>query len=128
MQVFLPYAKPNKTVKCLDNKRLNKQILECFQIMSAITNINIGWKIPKYVYNHPCTLLWKNNISYLKVYTYSLLNEFWLRRKKNHACMKLLNNFDGIYGYDLHHVNVEFCKKHQEILLNKNYEHYKKYF
>lgn len=36
MQVFTPYPEPFKTADCLDSRRLNKQIIECRQILAAI--------------------------------------------------------------------------------------------
>ena len=36
MQIFLPYKDVFETAKCLDNRRLNKQIIECRQILDAI--------------------------------------------------------------------------------------------
>lgn len=43
MQVFTPYPEPFKTADCLDSRRLNKQIIECRQILAAIKGeSNIG--------------------------------------------------------------------------------------
>lgn len=136
MQVFCPYANPKKTAKCLDNKRLNKQILECCQILSSITKIDIGWKIPKYIYKHPCTLMWISSTKYLYDYVLILCIEFSKRKsfKKQHTCYFLVRYFftNFVYrienSYELKHMNSEFCKKHQELLLEKNYEHYSIYF
>ena len=36
MQIFLPYKDIFETAKCLDIKRLNKQIIECEQILNTI--------------------------------------------------------------------------------------------
>lgn len=53
MQTFLPYPSFTKSAKSLDNKRLNKQIVECYQILKAINGETKGWK------NHPAVLMWK---------------------------------------------------------------------
>ena len=37
MQIFLPYADFRKSLRVLDNKRLGKQRVETYQIISAIT-------------------------------------------------------------------------------------------
>lgn len=131
MQVFVPYANPTKTAKCLDNRRLNKQILECIQILSANTGIDVGWEIPKYVYNHPNTILWKNPIFYIISYTFNLLNEYIERQDKIHKCNSIMDKIWSKYDYEdseLKHLTPEFCKKHQQILLEKDYNYYIKYF
>ena len=49
MQVFI-IGTPLETAMALDKRRLNKQILECQQILNAIWGKSKAWK------NHPCTL------------------------------------------------------------------------
>ena len=55
MQTFLPYPSKRESLDALDNKRLNKQILECYQILNILTgNSNSNaWR------NHPAVLMWK---------------------------------------------------------------------
>ena len=53
MQTFLPYPDFAKSAACLDNKRLNKQIVECYQILRAITDPTYGWQ------NHPAVNMWR---------------------------------------------------------------------
>lgn len=62
MQVFI-IGTPLETAKALDKRRLNKQILECQQIINAIKGESEAWK------NHPCTLQ----------YGSSYLNKWWLQ-------------------------------------------------
>lgn len=135
MQVFCPYANPNKTAKVLDNKRLNKQILECIQILSANTGINVGWKIPKYVYNHPTTLLWKDGSRYLILYCHTLIFKYSKRTHKRHKCLDIIYRFIQLFAHldyrkfdNLQHLTPEFCHKYQQLLLSKNFQHYSKYF
>ena len=53
MQTFLPYSNFEKTAKCLDNKRLNKQIVEGVQILQCIMRMgNTRWR------NHPVVKMW----------------------------------------------------------------------
>ena len=52
MQIFLPYKNVFETAKCLDNRRLNKQITECNQILDAIDGAK-AWC------NHPITKMYK---------------------------------------------------------------------
>lgn len=49
MQVFI-IGTPLETAKALDKKRLNKQILECQQILNTLRGESTAWK------NHPCVL------------------------------------------------------------------------
>lgn len=43
MQIFLPYKDIYKTAEALDKRRLNKQILECRQILNALYGKSKGW-------------------------------------------------------------------------------------
>ena len=60
MQVFI-IGTALETAIVLDKKRLNKQIIECHQILDAL-NGKLAWK------NHPCTLQYKNHQSWLNNY------------------------------------------------------------
>ena len=55
MQTFLPYTSTIACAQELDNKRLNKQILEGYQILNILSGKSKGvaWK------NHPAVLMWK---------------------------------------------------------------------
>lgn len=53
MQTFLPYDSFYESARCLDNKRLGKQRVECKQIYLALTVDGYGWK------NHPAVKMWK---------------------------------------------------------------------
>lgn len=56
MQTFLPFADFNKSAAMLDNKRLNKQLLEGFQVYKILaTNKRKGGWV-----NHPITRAWRN--------------------------------------------------------------------
>jgi hypothetical protein len=52
MQTFLPYKDFDQCAKTLDNKRLNKQILESYQILKVLSNQSSSgaWR------NHPAVL------------------------------------------------------------------------
>ena len=53
MQTFLPYSDFGKTTICLDNKRLNKQIVEGVQILQCIMGRgSTRWR------NHPVVKMW----------------------------------------------------------------------
>ena len=65
MNVFV-IGTPFETAKCLDNRRLNKQIIECEQIIKALEGESKAWV------NHPCTLQYKDHIGWLKLYMWCL--------------------------------------------------------
>lgn len=78
MQTFLPYSDFGKSARVLDNKRLNKQIIECFQILKAITNPTYGWQ------NHPIVNMWRGYPLTLSEYMLVLDDEYYLRTNKQH--------------------------------------------
>jgi len=55
MQTFLPFPAKRNSLDALDNKRLNKQILECYQILNILTgnSKSNAWR------NHPAVLMWE---------------------------------------------------------------------
>jgi hypothetical protein len=55
MQTFMPFKSFYHTAQALDNKRLNKQILECYQILKVLSSDDpkAGWR------NHPAVKMWK---------------------------------------------------------------------
>lgn len=55
MQTFLPYPAMRDSLDALDNKRLNKQILECYQILKVLSgqSQSNAWR------NHPAVLMWE---------------------------------------------------------------------
>jgi hypothetical protein len=70
MQTFLPYVYSfDLSAKTLDNKRLNKQLLEGRQIYAALLGRTAGWV------NHPATRMWKNHENMLYKYLYAIMRE-----------------------------------------------------
>jgi len=71
MQTFLPYADFRESAKALDNKRLNKQILECYQILNVLYNEDprAGWR------NHPAVKMWRGHEGALYTYTINMVQE-----------------------------------------------------
>ena len=62
MQVFVPYPSPFDVAKCLDNRRLRKQIIECDQILAAINGDSKAW------FNHPVVKMYSNHPIWLYHY------------------------------------------------------------
>ena len=71
MQTFLPYASSTKSAKALDNRRLNKQILEGYQILNVLGNPDprAAWR------NHPAVLMWRDHEFALFGYIMSMVEE-----------------------------------------------------
>ena len=65
MQVFI-VGSPIETALTLGTKRLNKQIIECRQILKAITGESKAWA------NHPCVLMYREHTFWLEVYMRAL--------------------------------------------------------
>ena len=62
MQIFIPYSSPIKVAKCLDPKRLNKQIIECDQIIKAIKGETKAWT------NHPVVKMYSGHLRWVGLY------------------------------------------------------------
>ena len=75
MQTFLPYRDFNKSAKALDNKRLNKQILEGYQILKVLNNPNprAAWR------NHPAAKMWEGHEVALFTYILAMVAQARIR-------------------------------------------------
>lgn len=71
MQTFLPSSRYNTAASMLDNKRLNKQILECYQILNVLSGRSKtnAWR------NHPAVLMWEGNERGLWRYVQAMITE-----------------------------------------------------
>jgi len=71
MQTFLPYKDFDKSAAVLDSKRLNKQILECYQILKVLNSNDpkAGWR------NHPAVKMWRGHENALFDYTLAMIRE-----------------------------------------------------
>lgn len=67
MQVFVPYPSPIDVAKCLDRRRLRKQIIECNQILDAIDGTSDAWS------HHPIVKMYEHYYSWLHAYTLCLM-------------------------------------------------------
>lgn len=125
MQTFLPYPDIVKSLECLDNKRLGKQRVETFQIISAITGRKKkdGGEYKGWV-SHPCTIMWKNNLSYLKLYYNASIDEWVNRGFKNNMLKEDINEEITV---PLWFGNKSFHDSHKSNLLRKDKIFYSKY-
>lgn len=126
MQVFVPHTNFKKIAKILDSRRLNKQIVECMQIIEIINGKESKWK------NHPAILSWRFNVGALINYTSELIEEMKVRGYKweNYQeklltlkCSKYPTNFDlPIWWGD-----EDIHSSHRSRLVQKGVESYFKY-
>lgn len=84
MITFLPYSDFKKSVECLDNKRLNRQIMEAKIIYDIVheNRTSGGWV------NHPAVKMWRCCPEAIALYLNCCLDE-WIKRGKNHSYQKI---------------------------------------
>lgn len=120
MQTFLPSPIFAESAHILDSKRLNKQIIEGYQILSG--------RVPNA--NHPACLMWANHKPLLVTYLSAFLNEYFNRMGCHHSleeailtykCVqpKSVSKIPSWLGFPLFHLS------HRVNLLRKNYEYYR---
>lgn len=95
MNIFLPYENDViKSVESLDDVRLNKQAVECYQLLTmAESEIETGKPTSKGHYHHPIYQFYKNNPQFLAYYGYECCREYNYRFKK---WLKPIEYFDDI--------------------------------
>lgn len=111
MQTFLPYPNFEKSLNCLDYRRLGKQRVEAMQLLKG------QWP------NHPASKMWRGYEEALKLY-HNLAIKAWIGRGfKNN--MSLFDVGDVVlppwFGDDRFHA------AHRSNLLRKNSEFYSQY-
>lgn len=124
MQTFLPYADFETSASVLDNRRLQKQIVECKQIYLALTVDDYGWK------NHPAVKMWKGYEKSLCDYALECVFVWQNRFDKEH---KLETYFIDIVKLDVFPKppwfgNDQFHLSHRSNLLRKDYNYYHRFF
>lgn len=123
MQTFLISSSFKESAECLDNKRLNKQILEAYVIYNIIVN---GITKGGYV-NHPIVKLWREYPEALALYYNECLHQWKNVRRKNHKYE--LINVDRNIGIILPEWTQDsrLHSSHRANLLRKDFEFYSKY-
>ena len=142
MQTFLtePSLDFSVTAKVLDNKRLNKQSLEAWQIM--LTNLNLdpagNFRQSKGWVNHPAVKMWKGHEVILFDYISAMTNE-WVSRgyqttiydkakaTLSTARAKQLIQHDDYPDWMLNGLYERLAKTHRIALLSKNYGWYSQF-
>jgi hypothetical protein len=95
MQTFLPYQDFEEVAADLDSKRLNKQILECYQILNVLSNPSptAGWR------NHPAVKMWRGFETALFNYAMTMVSEAdarSIKTEKNVANLQRLRRESGM--------------------------------
>ena len=116
MQVFIPYPEPIKVARCLDKRRLNKQIIECHQIISAASGKTTAWA------SHPVVKMYKNNMEWLQLYTDVL--EYY-RDGREDIAVHLSNQADRGRPFWM---TEALCNSHKRRLVSKDAQFYKKFW
>lgn len=120
MQVFI-VGSPLETAMILDKRRLNKQIIECRQILDAL-NGKKAWS------NHPCILQYKGYKEWLELYTYCLEEYYDF---KYHNCTDMLylakEWSERAFQYKPPFHSEEYFVQMKRRLYTKDNNHYKQW-
>ena len=108
MQVFMPYMNPFDTARALDKRRLNKQIIECSQILRAIGDRNAPWA------NHPIVAMWRRFKVWLQLYSKCL--QYY--RDGYESTAQLYG--EGCLDCKPDFLTEEFCVQHRRRLYTKD--------
>jgi hypothetical protein len=130
MQTFLSEPTWQKSIEALDNARLNKQILEVRQILSALAGQTKGWV------NHPATNMWRGYEWGLGAYgglCYAELGIRGINADKNmDAITALMSNFyesstEVPWWWERSETKDKILVTHAAMLYKKDSAHYSDY-
>jgi hypothetical protein len=143
MQTFLPSQDFGSIASVLDNKRLNKQALEGWQLI--MTNLSLdpegNFRNPKGWRNHPAAIMWRGHELSLAVYIDAMVVEWKSRGYRSTIADKAWATIDrasslGLlrgqtdklpdWFYDTDLVE-RITASHRTALLSKHYEHYSQF-
>lgn len=112
MQIFI-VGSILETAKALDKRRLNKQIIECKQILAAIDGESKAWS------NHPVVLEYKHYREWVRLYNF-VLEEY---RNGNYTTAEAVS--DVVMSPEFH--TDEFLTQMKRRLYTKDNTHYKQW-
>lgn len=78
MNTFLPFPNLRASAMAIDPKRLNKQVMECKHLATALMGETKGYAF------HPATLMWEGHLPALIDYARWCCYAFSIRNKKTH--------------------------------------------
>lgn len=116
MQIFIPHPSPIHVAQCLDPKRLNKQVVECDQIMKAIKGETKAWA------NHPVVKMYSDHLHWVKLYRDCLYN---YRIGNTRLAIHLSNEADKIRPKWM---TRPLCYSHRRRLVEKDPIYYKGFY
>jgi hypothetical protein len=144
MQTFVPIATTDfiQIAKTLDNKRLNKQALEGWQILMTLLELDpLGnHRTPKGWVNHPAVKMWRGSETLLMNYVVAMGVEWSCRGYSTTIPAKAMETW--FRGRDLGRVDKEpvtpewmtdkakfeeIASTHRTALLHKDYEWYSQF-
>lgn len=116
MQIFIPYPSPIEVAKCLDPRRLNKQIIECDQIIKAIKGETKAWA------NHPVVKMYADHLYWVELYRDCL--DFYKRGRPDLAetLSTQADRFRPSWMTDA------LCRSHKRRLVAKDAQFYKAFW
>jgi hypothetical protein len=139
MQTFIPIATTNFSdiAKTLDNKRLNKQALEGWQILMTLVELNPNGdhRTPKGWVNHPAVKMWRGYETALLHYIIAMCDEWRSRGYHTTIDDKARTTFatavlNGKVSTTLVYppcIVEEVATTHRQALLSKYYEWYSQF-
>lgn len=113
MQTFLPYPSYSASAECLDTVRLNKQILEAWQIYTS--------RVP--TKNHPACLMWQDRMPNLLMYILACSDEYARRTGKCHQCSEGLTRLKNVVYIPWARARLVHLS-HRVNLIRKDIAHY----
>lgn len=122
VNTFLPYSSLYLSANVLDYRRLNKQILECDQILSALAKKKSGFVGKIGWINHPATRMWEGYEKALELYRDFMLSE-WLARGYK-STRKFIGRKDEPTIFPPWYGDEKFHAAHRSNLLRKDPIHY----
>lgn len=127
MQIFSPFSDFYEIASCLDNKRLNKQKVEIYQILNTILKGESakGWK------NHPAVKMARGYEQFFIEYSIIIIDECKKRGLKDTMLPKflhLITQFPIEYKIPPYWGNEKFHLSHKSNLIRKLSSHYRPIF
>lgn len=129
MQTFIPCRNYSDSARVLDNKRLGKQRVECYQIARTLVGETNGWA------RHPAVQMWKGYEYELLLYARIICIE-WKERGFKDSISQKLRDLEGQYperfyskapDYPAWMIGTPFCSSHRAALLYKDFPHYSQF-
>lgn len=128
MQIFIPFKEPLMVAKCLDKLRLNKQIVECRQIIDAIEGRKKGW------INHPVVKMYRPYKDWLLNYSLCLAEYVKSEKYRETDYTSFFHSYRKAVHYSMEADKIrppfiidELCTQHKKRLYTKNPIHYKEF-